>query len=167
MNRPFRHLLLPALSAALALAVRLSGADAPTSAPTAATPSPAAGAPAVVTQPTPTPRVAPLVLPKPLEGVITQEEFETYVKFQKQVREDPDMKALNDQILAKRKEMVELQKKAQAAVQAMIEANPEIKAIADKIKAHNSRPMPALAPRPVVVPAQQVPAPATPTPASK
>ena len=166
MNRSFRRLLLPALSAGLALAVRLSGADAPTSAPTTASPSPIAGAPVTAaTVPTPTPK--PLVLPKPLEGVITQEEFETYVKFQQQVREDPDMKALNDQIIAKRKEVYELQKKAQAAVQAMIEANPEIKAIADKIKAHNSRPMPAPAPRPVVVPAQQAPAPTTPTPASK
>jgi hypothetical protein len=166
MNRSLRRLLLPALSAGLALAVRLPGADAPTSAPTTASPSPAAGAPATAaTVPTPSPK--PPMLPKPLEGVITQEEFETYIKFQQHVREDPDMKALNDQIIAKRKEVYELQKKAQAAVQAMIEANPEIKAIADKIKAHNARPVPAPAVRPTIVPPQQVPAQATPTPASK
>jgi len=158
MNRSLRRLFLPTISACVVLAVRLCGADAPTPSPAMAAAKPAAVAPA------PTPKVMPLQLPKALEGVITQEEFEAYIKFQQELRGNPEIKALNEQIRAKRNEMFDLQKKAQAAVQAELESHPDIKAIADKIKAHNARPAtppggaPALRAAPVT---------AVPTPASK
>jgi hypothetical protein len=173
MNRSFRRLVLPALSACVALAVRLTGADAPTPVPTAAA-KPAAIAPAAA--PAVAPKVAPLLLPKQLEGVITQEEFETYIKFQQEMRENPDIKAINNQIREKRIEMIDLQKKSQAAVQAQIDAHPDIKVITDKIKAHNNaRPPMSVAPSTGPVPATHAvaappvatPVAASPTPVAK
>ena len=168
MNRSLRRFFLPTLSACVALAVRLSGADAPTPVPAAATASPAATSPAAVA-PAPAPKVMPLQLPKALEGVITQEEFEAYIKFQQEIREDPVIKDLNNQIRAKRNEMFDLQKKAQAAVQASLEAHPDIKAISDKIKAHNTRPATAPGGAPALRPAPTAAAPAAvaPTPLAK
>jgi hypothetical protein len=165
MNHPFRRLLIPALSFLAVLAVRLSAADSPTPSPaTAAAATPAASAPAAA----PAPKVTPLQLPKALEGVITQQEFEAYIKFQQDLRENPEIKALNDQIRAKRNEMFDLQKKSQAAVQATLEAHPDIKAIADKIKAHNTRPAPVVPPGAAGAPhAPAAAAPVTPTPAAK
>ena len=165
MNRFLRRLFLPAISACIVLAVRLSGADTPTAAPATASaavnPAPLPAAPA--------PKITPLQLPKALEGVITQEEFEAYIKFQQGLREDPAIKALNDEMRAKRAEMYELQKKAQAAMQTELESHPDIKAIADKIKAHNMKPAtaPGVAPAPRTAPMTVAPAPATPTPVAK
>jgi hypothetical protein len=166
MNRSLRRFFLPAISACIVVAVRLSGADTPT-------PVPATAAAAVNPAPLPVapvaPKIMPLQLPKALEGVITQEEFEAYIKFQQGLRENPEIKALGDQIRAKRAEMLDLQKKAQAAAQAELEAHPDIKAIQDKIKAHNTKPAtaPGVAPAPRTAPMTAAPAPVTPTPVAK
>jgi hypothetical protein len=92
----------------------------------------------------PTPKVAPLQLPRALEGVVTLEEFTALIKFQQGLRENPEISALNQQIRAKMAEVTELQKQAQAVQQKELEAHPDIKAISDKIKSH--RPKPPMAP---------------------
>ena len=134
MNRPLRFTIL---AASLTLALHLSAADTPSAQPAAAVPKDVAKAPAAApaAAPAPTPRVTPTPqLPHALEGVITQDEYVTFVKFQQVLREDPEVKELSVQIRQKMNEMLELQKKSQVAQQKAIDANPEIKAIADKIK---------------------------------
>src|SRR5450631_4091816 len=126
MNRTFR---LTTLAACLALTLRLTGADTPAAQPAKAAPGAAVAAPAAA----PAPHVVPLQLPRALEGFVTLEEYTTYVKFQQGLRDDPEIKATSLQIRAKMNEMLELQKKVQQAQQKAIEANPEIKAIYDKI----------------------------------
>lgn len=167
MNRSLRSLLLPAAVACISFAARLA-ADTPASAPAATPAVVPAAAPAGAPVATPTPRVITPQLPKALEGIVTQDEFAAFVKFQQGLREDPDIKALNDQIRAKMNEMVDLRKKVQLAQQKAIEAHPDIKAIADKMmKARQKGPLtaPGAAVKPPVAPA---PAPAVaPTPAQK
>jgi len=113
------------------------------------------------------PRHAPPQLPRALEGVITQDEYAAYVKFQQGLRDLPEIKDLTTQIRQKMSEMIELQKKSQAAQQKAIESNPDIKAIVDKIKKGKPKP-PTAAPAPAAVapPAAVTPA-APPTPATK
>ncbi len=167
MNRSLRSTCLPALVAFLTLAVRLSAdtpaAQQPVTAPTTGTTAPAS-APAAA----PAPHVtAPPQLPRALEGVITQDEYAAYVKFQQGLRDLPEIKDLTTQIRQKMSEMIELQKKSQAAQQKAIESNPDIKAIVDKIKKGKPKP-PTAAPAPAAVapPAAVTPA-APPTPATK
>lgn len=163
MNRSLRRFFLPAISACVVLAVRLTGSDAPAPVPAV---TPAAANPAALPGAT-APKIMPLQLPKALEGVITQEEFESYIKFQQSLRENPDIKALTDQIRAKRAEMFDLQKKQQATMQTELESHPDIKAIVDKIKAHNTKPATAPGVTPAARTAPMTVAPAAPTPASK
>jgi hypothetical protein len=146
MKSTLRLAYLPALAACLTLAVRLSGADTPAQ-PAAASLKPAAVEPAAASAATttPTPHATVPQLPKPLEGVVTQEEYETFVKFQQGLREDPEIKDMNTQIRAKMNEMLELQKKVQLAQQKAVEARPDIKAIADKIMKARAKP-PAVGP---------------------
>jgi len=79
-------------------------------------------------------------MPRSLGGVITQEEFTAYVKFQQSLREEPEIEELNTQIRAKINEVMEMQKKVQLAQQKAVEANPEMKAIVDKIMKSRQRP---------------------------
>ena len=89
------------------------------------------------------------------------------MKFQQGLRDLPEIKDLTTQIRQKMSEMIELQKKSQAAQQKAIESNPDIKAIVDKIKKGKPKP-PTAAPAPAAVapPAAVTPA-APPTPATK
>ena len=141
MNSSLRLTCISTVAACLTLAVRLSGADTPTSKPATAAPSVAAATPAAtpVAAPTPTPRPTPQ-LPKSFEGLVTQDEYNTFVKFQLGLREDPEISALNVQIRGKMNEMLDLQKKVQAAQQKAIESHPDIKAIADKIMKGKAKP---------------------------
>jgi hypothetical protein len=91
-------------------------------------------------------------------GFVTQEEFEAFVKFQQGLRENPEIKALNAQIREKMNEVIALQKQVQLAQQKAVDANPDIKAIADKITKARARP--PVAP----VPAANPPVATTPTP---
>jgi hypothetical protein len=167
MKSSLRRATLPILAACLTLALRLSGADAPSAPPTVVAPA----APAAAVTPAPGPKVMPLQLPKALEGVVTLEEFTALVKFQQTTRAQPEIVALNEQIRAKLNEVIALRKQAQAAQQKAIDANPDIKAIADKIKAHTSRPPmpPGAAPGAMPAPLHPNPQPpvAAPTPAAK
>ena len=164
MNRSLRIACLPALAAFLTLAARLSADTPAASAPTKAATAPAvtpAAAPATAPQ-----VVAPPQLPRALVGVITQDEYVSYVKFQQSLRDLPEIKDLTAQIRQKMSEMIELQKKSQAAQQKAIDANPEIKAINDKIRKGKPKP-----PAPAQVAAPAAPAAGTPaaapTPAAK
>ena len=169
MKSLLRRALITSIAACLTLALRLSGADTPTATTPAA--APASTAPAAAVTPAPTPKVVPLQLPKALVGVVTLEEFTSLVKFQQSLRTLPEIAALNEQIRAKMNEMIELQKKAQAAQEKELETHPDIKAISDKIKAHRSKPPMA---QPAAMPPGTAGAPApaaahvaAPTPAAK
>jgi hypothetical protein len=144
MNCSLRIAYLPAAAACLAMVVRLSGADTPPAQPTTAAPSATAAAPAPTSAAALPPHNQPLppALPRSLDGIVTQDEFTAFVKFQQSLREDPEIKELNGQIRAKMIEMSELQKKVQLAQQRAIEAHPDIKAIADKIAKSRQRPQP-------------------------
>jgi len=141
MNSSIRSVCLP-VAACLALAVRLPGADTPAASKPAAAATSATATPAPAAALPPRPQPPAPMLPRSLEGVVTQDEFTTYVRFQQGLREDPEIKALNVQIRGKMNEMLELQKKVQMAQQKAVEANPEIKAIADKIAKSRQRPPP-------------------------
>jgi hypothetical protein len=99
-------------------------------------------------------------------GVITQDEYNAYVKFQQGLREIPEIKELNIQMRQKMSEMMELQKKSQAAQQKALEANPEIKAITDKIRKGKPKPPAPVQHAAPAVPAASAPA-AAPTPVAK
>ena len=170
MNRSLRSICLPALAASLTLAARLS-ADTPAAQPPVPAPAKTAAAPAAepaaAPAAAPTPQVvAPPQLPKALEGVITQDEYVAYVKFQQGLRNLPEIKDLTAQIRQKMSEMIELQKKTQAAQQKAVEANPEIKAITDKIRKGKPKPPAPAQAVAHAAPAAVAPA-AAPTPAAK
>jgi hypothetical protein len=134
MNSLLRRSLIPALVACLTLSARLSGADTP-----AATPAPVAS-PAANAVPAPGPKIVPFTLPKNLEGVVTLEEYTSYFKFMQSLQQDPEIKALNDQARAKMAEFNELRKQSGAAQQKAINANPEIKAIIDRMRKGKPKP---------------------------
>ncbi len=147
MNRSLRYAYFPAFAAGLTLAVRLFGADMAPPSPTTVAAGGAAAAPAVAPTPTPTPR-----LPKALEGVVDQDEFTAYIKFVQGLKEDPEIKALNDEIRGKMAEMTALQKKVQAAQLKALAAHPDIQAIVDKIKKGRPKPPVVQAPSPTPKP---------------
>jgi hypothetical protein len=175
MNNSLRLICLAAVAACLALAARTSRADATPAQPTATAPGATVSSPvaAPAGAVTPSPRPITPQLPRSLEGVITQDEYAAFVRFQQGLREDPVIKDLSTQIHAKMSEMLALQKQIQAAQQKAIDANPDIKAIADKMK--KGRPKPPAAPMSAAPAPARAPAPATaaapaaavPTPASK
>lgn len=67
------------------------------------------------------------------EGIISHEEYRKYVTFQEHVDEDPAIKELNAEITGHMKEVRRLRAQTNAMREKLISANPEIKAIRDKI----------------------------------
>jgi len=73
-------------------------------------------------------------MPTPfLPGNITAEEFEKYSAFQQKLNDDPKIKELNAQIADHLKEVRRLQANLHAARDQAMLADPEIKAIRDKL----------------------------------
>jgi hypothetical protein len=163
MNSLLRRSLIPALVACLALSARLSGADTPTAAPAPAASPAAAPAPAAK----PTPKVVPFTLPKNLEGIVTLEEYEHYVKFTSTLMQQPEIKALNEQARAKMAELTDIRKQLMAAQQKAFDADPGVKATFDKIRKGKPRPAVDAAAAPATAPTAAPAAVVAPTPAKK
>jgi hypothetical protein len=86
-----------------------------------------------------------------LAGVITPEEYQTFISFQQHLNEDPSIKALNARISELSKELQQLHREAFAMREQLWAANPEIKAIREKIMTVN-RPRGSFGPTPKPVP---------------
>jgi hypothetical protein len=88
-----------------------------------------AGTPAYTTQAN---AVVSLV-PKHLDGVVTEEEFKSYLAFQNKLRDEPKVKALNEKIISLVGEMQKLQVELDAARKTALDSDPKAKAVGDKI----------------------------------
>lgn len=99
-------------------------------------------------------------LPKYLEGIITLDEFQSFMKFQQQVNDDPASKELIAKIIALRQQAQQLQAELSKMRGKALADNPGMKAIADKMQAA----MLAHSPMP---PMSMMPAPAPTAPAPK
>jgi len=69
------------------------------------------------------------------QGIITDEEYKTFTAFQQQLNSDPAIKAINDKIAKLSQELQKLHAEASATREKLIAANPEVKAIQNKIAA--------------------------------
>jgi len=119
--------------------------NSPTASPV---PGPGGMGPAITKSGPPTPMIAYM-----LQGILSDEEYKTYNAFQLHLNEDPAIKEINTRIAKLAKELQQLRMEANATREKLIAANPEIKAIQEKIAtAMRSRasvgpvPMPASAP---------------------
>jgi hypothetical protein len=73
-------------------------------------------------------------LPKYLEGVVTLEEFQSFIKFQQEANDDPGSKELLGKIIELRKQLQQLQgEMAKRHAQALAN-HPEMRAIALKMQ---------------------------------
>ena len=120
----------------------------PDSSPTSVKAAPAGGPTVPTTGPVAFGPPVPMLSPA-LNGIITPEEGAKLQAFQQQLSQDPAVKEMNARIGAQIKELQHLQAEANALREKLIAANPEIKAIQDKIiaagRAH-ARPMPFMMP---------------------
>jgi len=89
---------------------------------------PGAVAPAV------TPANNEVQLPKQLEGVVTVQEFKKYLEYQNSLRNQPEIKVLNDKIMVHVKEMQALQAELETLRKKALESNPGAKEVGDKIQ---------------------------------
>jgi len=107
-------------------------------------------------------------LPKYLEGVLTEEEFHSFIAFQQQVLDRPDCKELMAKIVDLRKQMLQLQTQLAGVRQKALADNPQMKAIGDKMQAamFAHGPMPGMRPpgAPIQMAPNVVPPPGAPVP---
>jgi hypothetical protein len=106
-------------------------------------PTGAAGAPINFKVPTTAPAGTPpytpqanavvSLVPKHLDGVVTEEEFKSYLAFQNKLRDEPKVKALNEKIMSLVGEMQKLQVELDAARKTALDSDPKAKAVGDKI----------------------------------
>jgi len=68
-----------------------------------------------------------------VDSILSPEELQKYTAFQQQLNDDPAIKELNAKIVAVNKELHQLQAESRALHEKLLAANPEIKAIRDKI----------------------------------
>jgi uncharacterized small protein (DUF1192 family) len=103
------------------------------------------------------------MLPPMLQGVISADEYKEFTAFQQHVNDDPALKEINAKIATLAKELQQLRAEATATREKLIAANPEIKAIQDKIMSvmhtrggpqPNTMPMPRSGPMPMPLPAK-------------
>ena len=73
-------------------------------------------------------------IPKALEGVVTVEEFKKYLEYQTALRNQPEVKILNDKIMVHVKEMQVLQGELDVLRKKAMESNPGAKEVGDKIQ---------------------------------
>ncbi len=73
-------------------------------------------------------------VPANLQGVVTAEEFQKYLAFQQQLRSDPGIKEVNDRIMQHVQELQKLQTSLNRLRDAALAANPDAKAISDRIQ---------------------------------
>jgi hypothetical protein len=73
-------------------------------------------------------------LPKYLEGVVTVEEFKKYVEYQTYLRNQPEIKILNDKIMVHVKEMQVLQAELEVLRKKALESDLGAKEVGDKIQ---------------------------------
>jgi len=105
----------------------------------------AAGAHADVSaQPNPpsaTPASPPVALPlsafmpAAIQGVVTPEEFGRYLSFLSDARSNPEIKDLNTQMAEHMRAMQEIQAKIEIARKKILDSDPAMKVIGDKIQA--------------------------------
>jgi uncharacterized coiled-coil DUF342 family protein len=94
-----------------------------------------------------------------LAGIITPEEYRTYVEFQQHLNDDPAIREMNAKIAEAAKELQRLRAEAGAVRERLTDANWEIKTIRDKIMSvmrprAGSGPSPMPAPIPTPAPAK-------------
>ena len=97
-----------------------------------AQPTPVRTAPGGANAPAPSGPPSPMLSPV-LSGIISQEEYAKFTAFQQQLNDDPTIKALNASITGHIKALQQLQTEVHAAREKLIAANPDIKAIRDKM----------------------------------
>jgi len=159
MNHPTRFTprstFVALLFAAFSLAAWAQPRPAETVPSTGPTPAPGGGGPVPLMNvggPS-TPMQSPM-----LQGIISADEYKAYTAFQQQINEDPAIKEINAKLAKLTKEIQQLRTKANATREKLISANPEIKAIRDKImeamharasKVSPAMPMPGPMPGPI------------------
>ena len=125
-----RFALLASIFAALALTALAQPTPAEAVPPTGPKPAPGSGGPVPLMNvggPS-----APM-MSSMLQGIISADEYKAYTTFQQQINEDSAIKEINAKLAKLTKEIQQLRTEANATREKLISANPEIKAIRDKI----------------------------------
>lgn len=124
----------------------VAAASAPLAADAKLAPKPAASAPGLTAS-----KAQEVTLPKQLEGVVSVAEFKKYLEYQNSLRNQPEIRVLNDKIMVHVKEMQVLQAELETLRKKALESNPGAKEVGEKIQKALQKSAPPMTTAPIPV----------------